>query len=61
MPGNPLPPGVKIIQGYGQWCGPDRAAASNELDVWGVGSDGKLYHWWLTIQPFEWQGPEVFG
>jgi hypothetical protein len=59
MPGGALPGGVKITSGYGQWAGPDVTQKSNELDVWGVGSDGRLYHWWLKDN--KWQGPESFG
>jgi len=62
MPGGKLPGGVKITgTAYGQWAGPDITQKNNELDVWGVGSDGYIYHWWLKTSDMKWQGPEVFG
>jgi hypothetical protein len=62
MPGNALPGGVKILPGaYGQWAGPDPSQKTNTLDVWGVGSDGKIYHWWLRQDSGKWFGWESFG
>lgn len=61
MPGTKLPPGVKITQAYGQWAGPDIKQQSNELDVWGVGTDGIIYHWWYRVDSNKWYGYEIFG
>src|SRR5215467_14585609 len=62
MPGGKLPGGVKITAGaYGQWAGPDIGNKTNELDVWGVGSDGCIYHWWFRVDTNKWYGPEAFG
>jgi hypothetical protein len=65
MPGNPLPAGVKALSAYGVWAGPDVTDPHNELDVWAVGDDGKIYRWffWVGHPPGapDWGGPEVFG
>jgi len=61
MPGTALPAGVKSVQGWAQWAGPDVTQKSNELDVWAVGSDGKIYHWWLRQSDGKWYGWESFG
>ena len=60
MPGG-MPGGVKVEAGGGQWAGPDIKHAGNELDVWAVGSDGKLWHWWYRVDTNKWYGPEWFG
>lgn len=61
VPGTKLPAGVKFVSGYGQWAGPDPSLKSNILDVWGVGSDGIIYHYWLRNDTGKWYGYEIFG
>jgi hypothetical protein len=57
---NPLPPNVKVLSVQASWAGPNRTDPNNELDVFMVGDDGKVYHKWY-IPTSGWRGPEILN
>lgn len=60
-PLTPLPQtAFPIKQVWSQWAGPDVTAANNELDVFYLGSDGKVYHY-LFRPGSGWAGFETIG